>query len=429
MEQAAVNRIFGFLIVAVVSLSAPLAHVASANPSACPPISYGQVWTAGQWNACLASIQGPLGYTPVNKAGDTMLGPMITAPSNTTVAGFNLPQGAAPSAPNNGDMWMTSSGFFFRAGGVTVGPISTSSFVNQSANTVFAGPASGGAAAPAFRALVAADIPLFGSSSAGAAPASGGGTANFLRADGTWNAPVGTTAANPSATAGATAVNGSATTFMRSDAAPAVAKGSSSVFGVVEVDNSTITATTGVISAAQQVPSGAVVSYAGGSAPTGWFLMFGECESKTTYANLYAAIGDTWTSGDGCSTGNFGIPDARGRSIFGVDAMGGTPANRLGSGSTGGITGTAALGASGGQQSHTLTTTEIPVITPTGTISGQHGSDDFLTSGGGNATLANPSSGSSIGDSNMTLTMDSFGGGAAHNITPPALVLNYIIKQ
>ena len=54
--------------------------------------------------------------------------------------------------------------------------------------------------------------------------------------------------ANPSATAGASAINGSATTFMRSDASPAVAKASSSVFGVVEVDNSTIGAASGVIS-------------------------------------------------------------------------------------------------------------------------------------------------------------------------------------
>jgi uncharacterized protein DUF5907 len=58
------------------------------------------------------------------------------------------------------------------------------------------------------------------------------------------------TAANPSGTAGPSAVNGSATTFMRSDAAPAVQKASSSQFGIVEVDGTTITASGGVISAA-----------------------------------------------------------------------------------------------------------------------------------------------------------------------------------
>jgi hypothetical protein len=56
-------------------------------------------------------------------------------------------------------------------------------------------------------------------------------------------------AANPTATASDTAVNGTATTFMRSDAAPAVAKASSSQFGVVKVDGTTITSSAGVISA------------------------------------------------------------------------------------------------------------------------------------------------------------------------------------
>lgn len=61
---------------------------------------------------------------------------------------------------------------------------------------------------------------------------------------GTPSIPVG---ANPSATAKDTAVNGSAVTFMRSDAAPAVQKASSSQFGIVKVDGKSIIATSGVI--------------------------------------------------------------------------------------------------------------------------------------------------------------------------------------
>ncbi len=122
---------------------------------------------------------------------------------------------------------------------------------------------SGGAAVPV--ALTATQlttlINAFGSSLSGAAPASGGGTANFLRADGSWAVPPGTatvpTAANPTATASDTTVNGSASTFLRSDGAPAVQKGSSSAFGIVKVDNSTITASAGVISATGFVPSAA----------------------------------------------------------------------------------------------------------------------------------------------------------------------------
>lgn len=58
------------------------------------------------------------------------------------------------------------------------------------------------------------------------------------------------TGANPTGTAADTAVNGTATTFMRSDAAPAVQKASSSAFGIVKVDGTTVTASGGVISAA-----------------------------------------------------------------------------------------------------------------------------------------------------------------------------------
>lgn len=63
------------------------------------------------------------------------------------------------------------------------------------------------------------------------------------------NKPSIPTAANPSATAGSTVNDGSATTFMRSDASPAVAVGSSSTLGLVKVDGTTITATAGEISA------------------------------------------------------------------------------------------------------------------------------------------------------------------------------------
>jgi hypothetical protein len=59
----------------------------------------------------------------------------------------------------------------------------------------------------------------------------------------------GSTGANPTATAGPTANNGVATTFMRSDASPAVQLGTAAQKGIVQVDGTTITATAGVISA------------------------------------------------------------------------------------------------------------------------------------------------------------------------------------
>ena len=93
-------------------------------------------------------------------------------------------------------------------------------------------------------------LSLFGSAAQGVVSASGGGTTNFLRADGSWQPVPGASGANPTATASDVAVNGVATTWMRSDAAPAVQKTSAAVFGLCKVDGTTITAAAGVISAA-----------------------------------------------------------------------------------------------------------------------------------------------------------------------------------
>lgn len=69
--------------------------------------------------------------------------------------------------------------------------------------------------------------------------------------------------ANPTATAGPAAINGAATTFMRSDAAPAVQKGSAAQFGILEVDNTTITAAAGVITTANSSVAGHSVTPGG----------------------------------------------------------------------------------------------------------------------------------------------------------------------
>lgn len=70
----------------------------------------------------------------------------------------------------------------------------------------------------------------------------------YIASGGSWSL-AGSSAGNPTATAGDVAIPGTATTFMRSDAAPAVQKASASQFGIVKVDGTTITETGGVISA------------------------------------------------------------------------------------------------------------------------------------------------------------------------------------
>src|SRR6185503_20590605 len=94
------------------------------------------------------------------------------------------------------------------------------------------------------------------------------------------------------------------------------------------------------------------------AAPSGWLNCDGSAVSRTTYANLFAAIGTTFGAGDGSTT--FNVPDLRGRVIAAVDGG----ANRLGSNpSTGGCSGSATLGTAAGEQAHTQIANEVPVHT------------------------------------------------------------------
>jgi hypothetical protein len=65
--------------------------------------------------------------TDLPLAGGTMTGELVTAASASGGAGFNLPQGTAPSSPANGDLWATSAGLYVRINGATVGPLNTGS--------------------------------------------------------------------------------------------------------------------------------------------------------------------------------------------------------------------------------------------------------------------------------------------------------------
>lgn len=74
-------------------------------------------------------------------------------------------------------------------------------------------------------------------------------TDNGAGSDPSFAAAPGCTLANPTATASDTAVNGSATTCMRSDGAPAIQKATSSQFGLMKPDGTTISCTAGVCGA------------------------------------------------------------------------------------------------------------------------------------------------------------------------------------
>jgi microcystin-dependent protein len=115
-------------------------------------------------------------------------------------------------------------------------------------------------------------------------------------------------------------------------------------------------ATVGQIGASSTVPLGAVIDFWGTVPPDSYLFPVGQALSRTTYAALFAVIGTAGGVGDGSTT--FNLPDYRGRVGAGKDNMGGAAASRLttaGSGVDG-----ATLGAAGGEQTHLLTTTEMP---------------------------------------------------------------------
>lgn len=185
------------------------------------------------------------------------------------------------------------------------------------------------------------------------------------------------------------------------------------------------------------VPAGVTVPYAGASAPDGWLFCYGQAVSRTTYADLFTAIGTTYGAGDASTT--FNLPDLRGRVVAGQDDMGGSSANRL-TGLTDGVNGDT-LAAAGGLESTTLTEAQLPTVTPAGSVSvsitgitlNSRGDIDSGT-GGKRAAVAsvdNTSTNSTIfssGSATGSFSGTPFGSGSAHNNVQPTIILNYIIK-
>ena len=160
------------------------------------------------------------------------------------------------------------------------------------------------------------------------------------------------------------------------------------------------------------LPTGAVLPFAGASAPSGHLLCFGQAISRSTYSGLFTAIGTVYGVGDGSTT--FNIPDLRGRVVAGQDDMGGTSANRL-TDQSGGVDGDV-LGDTGGAETHTLTVAQLAAHT--------HSTYDLWAQHAGN-----PQSPPPYEVQNTTGgTTGSTGGNSAHNNVQPTIILNYIIK-
>ncbi len=133
--------------------------------------------------------------------------------------------------------------------------------------------------------------------------------------------------------------------------------------------------------------------------PAKWLACDGSSKLRASYPALFAVIGTVWGSVDGT---HFTLPDLRGRAPIGVGT---------GSGLT-----PRALAAVGGEETHTLTTPEIPAHTHPNTLGTGHsttGGSDGVSEA--NATSPEPNTGSA-------------GGGGAHNNMQPFAVVNYLIR-
>lgn len=151
------------------------------------------------------------------------------------------------------------------------------------------------------------------------------------------------------------------------------------------------------------ISPGLIMQYGGSGVPAGgWLVCDGSAVSRTVYAALFAVCGTTFGAGDGSTT--FNLPDLRGRSI-------------VGTGTGAGLT-NRALGATGGEENHLLSTAEMPTH--------QH---DMM----GNTT--NPGVGDghdglsgNQGPDNAQGKTRPAGGGAVHNNMHPFLALPSYIK-
>lgn len=224
------------------------------------------------------------------------------------------------------------------------------------------------------------------------------------------------------------------------------------------------------------IPAGVMLQYGGSAAPTGWLLCYGQAVSRTTYADLFAAIGTAFGVGDGSTT--FNLPDARGRVLAGKDDMGGIAANRMnvslaantsaGSAVVTGLSSTSDLAVGMKVSGSTIPAnatiatidsgTQVTMNSGTGVTAGtgvtlRFGVVDGATLGdaGGthvhtlttpqmpshNHTLTNVTSTSAVGTGGTSGILNTFGsgfnttntgGGQAHPNVQPTLVTNTIIK-
>lgn len=162
------------------------------------------------------------------------------------------------------------------------------------------------------------------------------------------------------------------------------------------------------------LPIGSIVAFASDTIPNGWLLCDGSVVSRTTYSELFNAIGLNYVEEgyEWQDEERFPLPNAKGRTLVGKDSTD-TDFNTL--------------GKTAGEKTHTLTVDEMAshthdvAIAVNNTVPG--GARYFFNSAG---TTSAPISDTAAWSN--SLTAKATGGSQAHNNLQPSLTLNYIIK-
>jgi len=166
--------------------------------------------------------------------------------------------------------------------------------------------------------------------------------------------------------------------------------------------------------------------YAGSTAPTGWLLCNGASVVVAAYQDLFNKIGYTY----GGSGANFNLPNLTGKTVFGLDDMGTSPAGRVTIGTP------TVLGSASGAASHALSISETPLVshdhgTHYSTFYRQYGTNhqgNQSAPSQENGVYSVPSGGFRCYGLNVSVANTSISNGDAHENLPPYLNLNWIIK-
>jgi microcystin-dependent protein len=176
--------------------------------------------------------------------------------------------------------------------------------------------------------------------------------------------------------------------------------------------NTTQIATTAFV-LSNGAPTGGLIMWGTGTAPSGWLLCAGAAVSRTTYAALFAVIGTTFGVGDGSTT--FNVPNYTSRMPYGTTV-----------GSTGGSADAVVV-----SHTHTATSTvtdpghvhlsnAVGLLSPTINWVGTGG----LSYNNGNSTnTASATTGITVATTNTSAGVSGIGANL-----PPYLGINFIIK-